>query len=51
MKFKVDENLPEEVVTALRAHGHDTLSVAGQGLAGKDDQSSSPGLAMKRVVL
>lgn len=37
MKFKVDENLPEEVVTELRAHKHDVMSVADQGLAGKDD--------------
>ncbi|MEW5717018.1 MAG: DUF5615 family PIN-like protein [Chloroflexota bacterium] len=37
MKFKVDENLPEEVVAELRAHKHDAMSVANQGLAGKDD--------------
>ncbi len=38
MKFKIDENLPEEVVAELRIHGHDAISVASQGLAGKDDK-------------
>ena len=37
MKFKVDENLPAEVVAELRAHTHDALSVESEGLAGKDD--------------
>lgn len=37
MKFKVDENLPEEVITELRKHQHDAIGVVEQGLAGKDD--------------
>jgi predicted nuclease of predicted toxin-antitoxin system len=37
VKFKVDENLPEEVIAELRAHQYDAMGVANQGLAGKDD--------------
>jgi predicted nuclease of predicted toxin-antitoxin system len=37
MKFKVDENLPEEIVVELCTAGHDATSVREQGLAGTDD--------------
>ena len=37
MKFKIDENLPVEIVDALRQSGHDAVSVLDQGLGGKVD--------------
>ncbi len=37
MKFKIDENLPAEVATELRAAGHDAESVVDEGLAGSLD--------------
>jgi hypothetical protein len=39
MKFKVDENLPAELVADLRAGGHDADSVAGEGLTGAPDSA------------
>jgi predicted nuclease of predicted toxin-antitoxin system len=37
MKIKVDENMPQQVVPLLAAHGHDVATVADEGLAGTDD--------------
>lgn len=37
MKLKLDENLPEALVTALAALGHDVDNVRMEGLAGRDD--------------
>lgn len=37
MKFKVDENLPGEIVADLRTAGHDADTVFGEGLAGAPD--------------
>lgn len=37
MKFKVDENLPEEVAEALVDLGHDADTVHGEGLSGAED--------------
>jgi predicted nuclease of predicted toxin-antitoxin system len=37
MRFKTDENLPEEFAGMLRDAGWDALSVAQQGLGGTDD--------------
>jgi predicted nuclease of predicted toxin-antitoxin system len=37
MNFKVDENLPVEVVTLLREAGYDAFSVLDQNLGGKSD--------------
>ena len=37
MKFKVDENLPGEIVADLRAAGHDADTVFDEGLAGASD--------------
>lgn len=37
MKFKIDENLPAELVADLRAAGHDADTVADEGLAGQPD--------------
>ena len=41
MKFKVDENLPVEVVEMLRSAEHDAVSVLDQNLGGAAD----PGVA------
>jgi len=41
MKFKTDENLPVEVAEAMRAAGHDAVSVLEQNLGGWAD----PGVA------
>ena len=38
MRFKVDENLHEEVAAALRAEGHDAETVYGEGLRGHSDR-------------
>jgi predicted nuclease of predicted toxin-antitoxin system len=38
MRFKVDQNLHEEIAEALRAAGHDALTAHDQGLDGKDDE-------------
>jgi len=37
MKVKLDENVPIEVAELLTAHGHDTHTVAGESLAGRED--------------
>ena len=37
MKFKIDENLPVEVVELLRKAGYDALTVTEQHLAGSSD--------------
>src|SRR5262249_38247833 len=37
MRFKVDENLHEDVAAALNGRGHDALTVHGQGLRGSAD--------------
>lgn len=37
MRFKLDENLPVELAAELRAMGHDTDTVADEGLCGEAD--------------
>jgi predicted nuclease of predicted toxin-antitoxin system len=37
MRFKVDENLPDEVAAALRSAGHDAITVLDQGAGGSPD--------------
>ena len=37
MRFKLDENLPVELAPELRAMGHDTDTVADEGLCGEAD--------------
>lgn len=37
MKFKVDENLPEEAVRLLKEAGHDASTITAQGMAGDPD--------------
>jgi len=39
MRFKVDENLPNEVAVLLRRSGHEATTVHEQGLAGADDRA------------
>lgn len=38
MKFKVDENLNEQLAAALVADGHDVSSVLAQDLSGRPDE-------------
>lgn len=38
MKIKVDENLPKSLIDVLTSLGHDTDSVAEEGLSGADDE-------------
>jgi predicted nuclease of predicted toxin-antitoxin system len=37
VRFKIDENLPQEVSQLLCAHGHDAVSVFDQLLSGETD--------------
>lgn len=37
MKFKTDENLPEEVAELLNSAGHDASTVPAQGMGGEPD--------------
>jgi len=37
VKIKLDENLPERLVSELRALGHDIDTVRSEHLAGRDD--------------
>lgn len=37
MRFKIDENLYDDVAEVLRGRGHDAETVYGEGLQGKDD--------------
>jgi predicted nuclease of predicted toxin-antitoxin system len=37
VKFKLDENLPVELVTDLRGFGYDADTVTGEGLGGAAD--------------
>lgn len=39
MRVKLDENLPRSLIGVLTSAGHDTDSVAGEGLTGADDQT------------
>jgi predicted nuclease of predicted toxin-antitoxin system len=42
VKFKVDEDLPNDVATVLRGAGFDALSVVEQGLTGTPDKDLFP---------
>ena len=37
MRFKLDENLPVELAAEMRGMGHDTDTVADEGLCGEPD--------------
>ena len=39
MRFKIDENLHDDIVEVLQGRGHDAETVYGEGLQGKDDPS------------
>lgn len=39
MRFKVDENLPDDIAQALRNRGHDAETVYGEGLRGEEDRT------------
>jgi predicted nuclease of predicted toxin-antitoxin system len=42
MKGKLDENLPDRIVSGLAALGHDTDRVVGEGLAGATEEDLWP---------
>jgi predicted nuclease of predicted toxin-antitoxin system len=37
LRFKIDENLPEEVARMLRAAGYDAIATGAEGLSGAPD--------------
>ena len=37
MRFKIDENLHDDVAALLRSHGHDARTVVDEGLRGRAD--------------
>ena len=39
MRFKIDENLPNDVAAVLTRSGHDVATVHGQGLVGAGDDT------------
>lgn len=41
MRFKVDENLPEDVASLLRSAGHDAVTVFEEKLSGQADSTIS----------
>ena len=41
MRFKIDENLPEEVVDLLGQSGHDAITVLAENLGGSSDAEIS----------
>jgi predicted nuclease of predicted toxin-antitoxin system len=42
MRIKLDENLPDRLVSVLGGLGHDTDTVVGEGLGGKPDDELWP---------
>ena len=42
MRIKLDENLPERIVAGLTALGHDTDTIADEGLGGAIDEELWP---------
>ena len=51
MKFKLDENMPADLVTLAVEFGHDVDSVADEGLAGAVDQRVLAAAAEQRRLL
>jgi predicted nuclease of predicted toxin-antitoxin system len=51
MRFKIDENLPVEILDLLRRKGHEALSVAEQQLAGHPDTDVASTCQAERRVL
>ena len=51
MRFKVDENLHEDVAAALRAEGHDAQTVYEEGLRGHSDRQIAAVCRQERRVV
>jgi predicted nuclease of predicted toxin-antitoxin system len=52
MKFKLDENLPQELADDLLRIGHDADTVPGEGLAGAEDLAVVAGArASERILM
>ncbi|MEM7533408.1 MAG: DUF5615 family PIN-like protein [Chloroflexota bacterium] len=39
MKFKIDENLPQDVTTLFQRYGYDTMSIHDQTMSGELDEN------------
>lgn len=51
MRFKIDENLPGDVVEMLGEAGHDAVTVLDQGMGGQSDASVSAAIVRENRVL
>lgn len=51
MRFKLDENLPAELVDDLRAAGHEADTLHGEGLIGAPDEAILERVKLERRVL
>jgi len=51
MRFKIDENLHDDVAEALRAHGHEVQTVFGERLRGHPDEEVAEAAAREERVL
>jgi predicted nuclease of predicted toxin-antitoxin system len=51
VRFKLDENLPAELAPELRAMGHDTDTVADEGLCGEPDPTVVEAASTARRIL
>ena len=51
MRFKLDENLPVELVADIRAAGHEAETVYEEGLAGSSDETILRMVREERLVL
>ncbi len=51
MKFKIDENLPNEIIEVLNAAGHNAMSVQDQNLSGAEDAAIASHVAQEERCL
>ncbi len=51
MKFKTDENLPEEAAELLRSAGHDTSTIFEQSIGGESDPEIASACRRERRAL
>ncbi len=51
MKFKIDENLPNEITEVLNAAGHNAVSVQAQNLSGAEDAAIASRIAQEERCL
>ena len=51
MDFKLDENLPQEMVSLLKQQGHDATTIIDEQLGGADDKTVFAACVRERRVL